>query len=242
MSAASLETKNIDLTLNGQKILKKINFAVPAGKTATIIGPSGSGKSSFLRVLNRIYEPNAGEILLNNASILNLKKSKLCEHIGMVFQNFNLFPNYDVLNNVTLALRKVKKMDKTAAETIALEKLKLVGLDKKANSKIYSLSGGQKQRVAIARALAMEPEIMLFDEATSALDPELVKSILNLMTDLAKTGMTMIVVTHEMRFARNVSDELYFMAEGEILESGKPEQLFNHPQSPRLKQFLNDIL
>jgi len=241
-ASGTLSAKNIHLSFGSNHVLRGIDLHVPQGTTASVIGPSGSGKSTLLRVMNRLIEPDQGDILLDGRSVLKDNPDELRRRIGMVFQQFNLFPHKTVEENVSLALRKLRKLSKEEARSEALEQLDLVGLKHKAESRPANLSGGQQQRVAIARALAMKPEVMFFDEATSALDPELVKGVLALMTDLAKGGMTMVVVTHEMGFSRNVSDAVTFMDAGVVVESGPPEQLFTEPKTDRLKGFLSDVL
>ncbi|GHG47393.1 ABC transporter ATP-binding protein [Sinomonas cellulolyticus] len=241
-SSGSLEARGIHLAFGSNKVLRGIDLNVPSGTTASVIGPSGSGKSTLLRVMNRLIEPDAGDILLDGRSVLKDNPDELRRRIGMVFQQFNLFPHKTVGDNVAFALRKLRRMGKEQARQEALQQLDLVGLKHKADVRPATLSGGQQQRVAIARALAMKPEVMFFDEATSALDPELVKGILALMTDLAKGGMTMVVVTHEMGFSRNVSDSVSFMDGGVVVESGPPAQLFDDPRTDRLKRFLSDVL
>ncbi|WP_026555561.1 amino acid ABC transporter ATP-binding protein [Arthrobacter sp. 35W] len=241
-SSGTLTAKNIHLSFGSNHVLRGIDLHVPQGTTASVIGPSGSGKSTLLRVMNRLIEPEQGDILLDGRSVLNDNPDELRRRIGMVFQQFNLFPHKTVLDNVSLALRKIRKMPKDQANAEALAQLDLVGLKHKADARPANLSGGQMQRVAIARALAMKPEVMFFDEATSALDPELVKGILALMTDLAKGGMTMVVVTHEMGFSRNVSDTVTFMDGGVVVESGHPDQIFGAPKTERLQNFLSDVL
>lgn len=240
--SGSLTATNIHLAFGSNKVLRGIDLHVPEGTTASVIGPSGSGKSTLLRVMNRLIEPDQGDILLDGKSVLLDSPDELRRRIGMVFQQFNLFPHKTVLENVSLALVKLRKMPKDQARARALEQLELVGLKHKAESRPGNLSGGQQQRVAIARALAMEPQVMFFDEATSALDPELVKGVLALMTDLSKGGMTMVVVTHEMGFSRNVSDTVTFMDGGVVVETGSPDQLFTEPKTDRLKGFLSDVL
>jgi polar amino acid transport system ATP-binding protein len=242
MSSVSLTGNDIHLAFGTNKVLRGVNIHVDAGKTTTVIGPSGSGKSTLLRALNRLHEPDQGDILLAGKSVLQDNPDDLRQRIGMVFQHFNLFPHKTVAENIALGPRKLKGLSKEAARAAALEQLELVGLSAKADSRPGNLSGGQQQRVAIARALAMKPEVMFFDEATSALDPELVKGVLALMTDLAKGGMTMVVVTHEMGFSRNVSDTVTFMDAGVVVESGPPEQIFTAPRTDRLKGFLSDVL
>ena len=241
-AAASLELAGIELAFGNNKVLRGVDLVVPAGKTACVIGPSGSGKSTLLRATNRLLEPAAGDILLGGSSVLKSNPDELRRRIGMVFQHFNLFPHKTVLENITLPLRKIKKLSSEEAGAAARQQLELVGLREKASARPGNLSGGQQQRVAIARALAMKPEVMLFDEATSALDPELVKGVLGLMADLAAAGMTMIVVTHEMGFAQQVADQVAFMDRGVVVESGPPEKLFTAAESPRLQQFLSQVL
>ncbi|MDO5751845.1 amino acid ABC transporter ATP-binding protein [Arthrobacter sp.] len=240
--SGSLTATNIHLAFGSNKVLRGIDLHVPQGTTASVIGPSGSGKSTLLRVMNRLIEPDQGDILLDERSVLKDNPDELRRRIGMVFQQFNLFPHKTVVDNVSLALRKIRKMPKDQAHAKAMEQLELVGLAHKADARPGNLSGGQQQRVAIARALAMEPEVMFFDEATSALDPELVKGVLALMTDLSKGGMTMVVVTHEMGFSRNVSDTVTFMDGGVVVETGSPDELFTAPKTDRLKGFLSDVL
>lgn len=241
-NSGSLTATNIHLAFGANKVLRGIDLHVPQGTTASVIGPSGSGKSTLLRVMNRLIEPDQGDILLDGKSVLQDNPDELRRRIGMVFQQFNLFPHKTVVQNVSLALSKIRKMPKDQAHAKAMEQLDLVGLKHKADARPGNLSGGQQQRVAIARALAMEPEVMFFDEATSALDPELVKGVLALMTDLSKGGMTMVVVTHEMGFSRNVSDTVTFMDGGVVVETGSPDQLFTEPKTERLKGFLSDVL
>ncbi|MHA7268834.1 amino acid ABC transporter ATP-binding protein [Arthrobacter sp. HLT1-20] len=241
-SSGTLTAKNIHLSFGSNHVLRGIDLHVPKGTTASVIGPSGSGKSTLLRVMNRLIEPDQGDIFLDDRSVLKDNPDELRRRIGMVFQQFNLFPHKTVVQNVSLALSKIRKMPKDQAHAKALEQLDLVGLKHKADARPGNLSGGQQQRVAIARALAMEPEVMFFDEATSALDPELVKGVLALMTDLSKGGMTMVVVTHEMGFSRNVSDTVTFMDGGVVVETGSPDELFTAPKTDRLKGFLSDVL
>jgi ABC-type polar amino acid transport system ATPase subunit len=225
-------------------VLKGINEHIQKGEVVVVIGPSGSGKSTFLRCLNLLEIPTDGEIVFEGNSITdkNVDINKLREKMGMVFQQFNLFPHKTVLENITIAPIKVKNKTKEEAEAIAFKLLKKIGLEEKANSYPSQLSGGQKQRIAIARALAMEPDVMLFDEPTSALDPEMVGEVLNVMKELASEGMTMVVVTHEMGFAREVGDRVIFMDNGNILEEGTPEEIFNNPKHPRTKDFLSKVL
>jgi polar amino acid transport system ATP-binding protein len=238
----SLTGKDIHLAFGTNKVLRGVDVDVPAGSTAAVIGPSGSGKSTLLRALNRLYEPDSGDILLDGRSVLKDDPDELRQRIGMVFQQFNLFPHKTVLDNVTLGPRKLKKLSAEAAREVALAQLERVGLRHKADARPATLSGGQQQRVAIARALAMSPQLMFFDEATSALDPELVKGILALIAELKADGMTMVVVTHEMGFARSTSDTVVFMDRGQVVESGPPQQLFEAAETERLQQFLSQVL
>ncbi|MET8797497.1 amino acid ABC transporter ATP-binding protein [Nocardia sp. NPDC004568] len=240
--SASLTGTGLHLRLGGNQILRGVDIHVDAGKTTTVIGPSGSGKSTLLRVLNRLHEPDAGDILIDGESVLAENPDRLRQRIGMVFQQFNLFPHRTVADNIALGPRKLRGLSKDEARTLALEQLEVVGLTGKADSRPANLSGGQQQRVAIARALAMKPDIMFFDEATSALDPELVKGVLALMSELAAGGMSMIVVTHEMGFARSVSDHVVFMDGGVVVESGSPDDLFDNAGTPRLRRFLDQVL
>lgn len=226
-------------------VLHGVDLVVPAGSVVSIIGPSGSGKSTLLRCINRLEEPDTGEVFLDGSPITRLKGRQLDavrRRIGMVFQSFNLFPNRTVLDNVTLAQCVVSGRKRSAAEERALSLLGQVGLIDKASELPGRLSGGQQQRVAIARALAMDPEVMLFDEVTSALDPELVKDVLDVMRQLANSGMTMVVVTHEMSFAKDVSDEVIFMDNGSVVERGKPEGVFTNPSQDRTRRFLDRVL
>ncbi|CCW10169.1 amino acid ABC transporter ATP-binding protein [Rhodococcus aetherivorans] len=240
--SVSLTGTGLHLAFGTNKVLRGVDIHVDAGKTVTVIGPSGSGKSTLLRVLNRLHEPDAGDILLDDRSVLKDNPDELRQRIGMVFQHFNLFPHKTVAENIALGPRKLKGLSKEQARALALEQLDLVGLKHKADSRPGNLSGGQQQRVAIARALAMAPQVMFFDEATSALDPELVKGVLALMADLASGGMTMVVVTHEMGFARSVSDTVVFMDHGAVVETGPPDELFDAPKTERLQQFLSQVL
>ncbi|MEV0105441.1 amino acid ABC transporter ATP-binding protein [Nocardia sp. NPDC050799] len=240
--SASLTGTGLHLRLGGNPILRGVDIHVDAGKTTTVIGPSGSGKSTLLRVLNRLHEPDAGDILIDGGSVLTENPDRLRQRIGMVFQQFNLFPHRTVADNIALGPRKLRGLSKEEGRTLALEQLEIVGLTGKADSRPANLSGGQQQRVAIARALAMKPDIMFFDEATSALDPELVKGVLALMSELAAGGMSMIVVTHEMGFARSVSDHVVFMDGGVVVESGSPDELFDNAGTPRLRRFLDQVL
>lgn len=239
-----IKIENLYKSFGKLEVLKGINANIKKGEVLVVIGPSGSGKSTFLRCINLLETPNKGNIIFEGNSILHKKNdiNKIREKIGMVFQQFNLFPNMTVLENITLAPMKVKKMSKQQAEEIAFKLLDKVGLKEKVNEYPNKLSGGQKQRIAIARALAMNPDVMLFDEPTSALDPEMVGEVLDVMKSLAKDGMTMIVVTHEMGFAKEVGTRLFFMDEGKIIEEGKPKEVFENPQNPRTKSFLSKVL
>ena len=225
-------------------VLKSIDLTVNQGEVVCVIGPSGSGKSTMLRCLNRMEEINGGKVFVDGVDITDPKEdiNKIRQNIGMVFQHFNLFPHLSVLDNITLAPMELKGLSKVEAESLALYLLESVGLADKAHVAPNSLSGGQKQRVAIARVLAMQPDVLLFDEPTSALDPEMVGDVLDVMKRLAEDGMTMIVVTHEMGFAREVADRVIFMDGGFIVEEGAPEELFSHPSHERTQSFLNKVL
>ena len=231
-------------SFGGNNVLKGISTDIYEGEVVCVIGPSGSGKSTFLRCINRLEDATSGEIIVDGCRINDKKTNinKVRENIGMVFQHFNLFANMNVLRNLMLAPVDLKKASKEEAKKTAMRLLETVGLSEKAESFPSQLSGGQKQRVAIARALAMSPDIMLFDEPTSALDPEMVGEVLAVMKKLAKDGMTMVVVTHEMGFAREVADRVLFIDEGVILEEGTPEQIFSQPKHPRTIDFLNKVL
>jgi polar amino acid transport system ATP-binding protein len=242
LHGSSLEVCDLHMAFGDLQVLRGVSTEIAAGEIACVIGPSGSGKSTLLRCINRLEEPQAGDVLLAGESIIGTNPDRLRQRIGLVFQHFNLFPHHSALQNVALALRKVKGMGREQAEAVARERLTEVGLADRMDHRPTHLSGGQQQRVAIARALAMEPEVMLFDEVTSALDPELVKGVLNLMADLGRRGMTMVVVTHEMGFARRVADRVIFMDQGRILEAGTPEQIFQAPEHPRLQRFLSEVL
>ena len=240
-----IEVKNITKIFKGSvKALDNVSMDIYRGEKIAVIGPSGSGKSTFLRCINLLEEPNSGEIVVDGTNIMDkdCDINKMRRKMGMVFQQFNLFPHMTVLKNITIAPMKLKKATKDNAQKKAMELLERVGLVEKADAYPSQLSGGQKQRIAIARALAMEPEIMLFDEPTSALDPEMVGEVLEVMTDLAKAGMTMVVVTHEMGFAREVSDRVVFMDGGKILEEGTPDDIFNNSKNERTKEFLRKVL
>ena len=235
---------NLHKKFGNLEVLKGVNLEVNMGEVMVIVGPSGSGKSTLLRCINLLEEPTSGKIFLEDLEITSKKvnKDKVRQRIGMVFQSFNLFPHMNVIGNVTLALLKVLKMKPEQAKKIGVDLITRVGLKDKIEAYPNQLSGGQKQRVAIARALAMNPDAMLFDEVTSALDPELVKEVLDVMKDLAKSGMTMLVVTHEMGFAKEVGSHVIFMDEGQIVEEGIAAELFENPQHPRTKAFLDAVL
>ncbi|EHL96241.1 glutamine ABC transporter, ATP-binding protein GlnQ [Lentilactobacillus parafarraginis F0439] len=235
---------NLVKTFGDNEVLKGINLTVNNNEVVVIIGPSGSGKSTLLRTLNKLEEPTSGSIIIDNVDIANKNAdiNTVRKNIGMVFQHFNLFNNLTVGENIMLAPVELKIEDKKAASDQAKRLLETVGLSEKFDARVQSLSGGQQQRVAIARALAMNPDIMLFDEPTSALDPEMVGDVLQVMKNLAKNGMTMIVVTHEMGFAKEVADRVVFVDDGQILEQGTPDQIFEHPKNERLRDFLNKIL
>jgi polar amino acid transport system ATP-binding protein len=240
--SSSVELRDIHVSFGTLEVLRGVDLKVEKGRTTCVIGPSGSGKSTLLRCVNRLQEPDSGDLLLDGESVIKSDPDRLRQRVGMVFQHFNLFGHRSVLDNITLPLRSVKGLGKEEAAEIARARLADVGLADKAPYRPSALSGGQQQRVAIARALAMDPEVMLFDEATSALDPELVKGVLNLMAGLAKRGLTLIVVTHEMGFARGVADNVAFMDHGKIVETGTPEAIFDAPRSPRLQRFLSQVL
>ena len=235
--------KNLHKYFGGLEVLKGIDYHVKPGTCVVVIGPSGSGKSTFLRCLNRLEKPTKGSVVIDGVDIMDPKTdiNQMRQKIGMVFQQFNLFPHKTVLENVTLAPIKLKGMEKGAAHKLAMDLLNRVGVGDKANNYPGKLSGGQKQRVAIARSLAMNPEAILFDEPTSALDPEMVGEVLDVMKKLAKEGMTMVVVTHEMGFAREVADRVVFMDGGHIIEEGTPEEIFQSPKNERLKAFLGKV-
>lgn len=239
-----IQTINLNKKFGSLHVLKDISETINDGEVVVIIGPSGSGKSTFLRCLNLLEEPTSGEILLDGVNITDKSNdiNKQREKMGMVFQQFNLFPHKTVMENITLAPIQVKSMSKADAEEIGWRLLKRIGLEEKADAYPNQLSGGQKQRIAIIRALAMNPEVMLFDEPTSALDPEMVGEVLEVMKELAREGMTMVVVTHEMGFAKEVGDRVIFMDEGVMLEQGTPKELFNDPKNPRTQDFLRKIL
>ena len=244
MTSSKIHVENLKKSFGQLEVLKDINIDINEGEVVVVIGPSGSGKSTFLRCLNRLEEITAGTVIVNGENIsdkkININKAR--ENIGMVFQHFNLFPNMTVLQNIMLAPVELKKMTKEEARETGLKLLARVGLEEKADTYPQQLSGGQKQRVAIARALAMNPSIMLFDEPTSALDPEMVGEVLAVMQELAKGGMTMVVVTHEMGFAREVADRIIFMDGGYIIEEGTPEEVLKNPKQERTKSFLEKVL
>ncbi len=243
MSEPVIRIQNLEKTFGDNTVLKDINLEVHRGEVVVVLGPSGSGKSTMLRCINRLEEPTSGHIWFEDIDVCD-KHTNLNEvrsRLGMVFQSFNLFPNLTAKKNVMLAQRKVLKRSAEEAEKVAIARLEEVGLGERVDYKPAELSGGQQQRVAIARALAMDPHVMLFDEATSALDPELVRDVLGVMRRLAEGGMTMIVVTHEMGFARDVADRVVFMDGGLIVEEGTPEEVFDHPKSERTRDFLGHI-
>lgn len=239
-----IKIENLGKSFNNKQILKDINFEIEKGEVISIIGPSGSGKSTFLRCINMLEIPDEGSIYFKDEKITKNEKqlNMIRQKLGMVFQQFNLFPHMTVKENITLAPALTGKYDKHSAEEKAKELLKILGLEDKIDVYPNKLSGGQKQRIAIARALAMEPEIMLFDEVTSALDPEMVKEVLDVMKDLAVSGMTMVLVTHEMNFAKQISDRVVFMSDGRITEVGTPKEIFENPKEARTKEFLSKVL
>ncbi|NFO14975.1 amino acid ABC transporter ATP-binding protein [Clostridium botulinum] len=236
--------KDLHKSFGKHEVLKGIDYHIKKGEVVVVIGPSGSGKSTFLRCLNLLEDPSSGVVEFEGKDITSkaVDINKMREKMGMVFQQFNLFPHKTVINNIALAPMKIKKLSKQKAESKAMDLLDKVGLKDKANDYPASLSGGQKQRIAIARALAMEPDVMLFDEPTSALDPEMVGEVLNVMKNLASEGMTMVVVTHEMGFAREVGDRILFMDDGNIVEEGTPEEVFKNPKNSRTIDFLSKVL
>lgn len=239
-----IKVENLKKSFGNLDVLKGINEEIKDGEVLVVIGPSGSGKSTFLRCLNLLERPTSGSIFFEGKNITdkNIDINKVREEMGMVFQSFNLFNNLNIIDNITLAPKLVKNMKEEEAKEIAKKLLQRVGLPDKENSYPSELSGGQKQRIAIARALAMNPKVMLFDEPTSALDPEMVGEVLDLMKDLAKDGMTMVVVTHEMGFAREVGNRILFMDQGQIIERGAPKEVFQNPKEERTKSFLAKVL
>ncbi len=239
-----ITVKNLHKTFGKTEVLKGIDYHVEKGEKIVIVGPSGSGKSTFLRCMNLLETPTSGEIWFDGKLITDPKTdiNKVREHMGMVFQNFNLFNNLTIMDNVILAPTKLKLMNKEEAQETALNLLKRVNLTEKADAYPSQLSGGQRQRIAIVRSLAMNPKVMLFDEPTSALDPEMVGEVLDVMKELADSGMTMVVVTHEMGFAKEVGSKVLFVDEGIIMEENTPEEFFNHPKNPRLQDFLSKVL
>lgn len=239
-----IEIQHLNKSFGAHEVLKDINFSVNKGEVVCIIGSSGSGKSTLLRCVNLLEKPSGGQIIYHGENILDDKHDvyEYRKNLGMVFQHFNLFNNHNVLNNCVVGQIKVLKRQKQEAEKVAMKYLSLVGMERFVNAKPKQLSGGQKQRVAIARALSMEPDVMLFDEPTSALDPEMVGEVLKVMKELAQSGLTMLIVTHEMEFAREVSDRVVFMDKGVIAEEGSPEQIFNNPTEERTREFLKRTL
>lgn len=238
-----IEIKNLKKSFGDHEVLKDVNLSVSRGDVMCIIGSSGSGKSTLLRCINLFEKPDAGSVLVHGENIVNARKpSEFRKKVGMVFQSFNLFNNMNVLQNCSVGPRTVLKKSRAEAEKSAKEYLAMVGMDAYVNARPAQLSGGQKQRVAIARALAMEPEVLLFDEPTSALDPEMVGEVLSVMTSLAKSGLTMVVVTHEMGFARDIATKVVFMDGGVIEEEGSPEDIFTRPQKARTREFLSRVL
>ena len=239
-----IKVENLHKSFGELEVLKGVSEHIKKGEVVSVIGASGSGKSTFLRCLNMLEEPESGSIIFEGVDItqekVNIDKHR--QKMGMIFQHFNVFPHMTVLENITLAPTLVKKMDKEKAEEMAMQLLERVGLADKRDEYPRRLSGGQKQRLAIVRALAMEPDVMLFDEPTSALDPEMVGEVLQVIKDLVKTGLTAVIVTHEMGFAKEVADRVLFMDGGVIAESGTPDQIFNNPQNPRTKEFLSKVL
>ena len=244
VSGAGISVTGLRKSFGSNEVLKGIDLEVAPGEVVSLIGPSGSGKSTILRCLNKLEVPTAGTVVANGFDIMDPRVdiNEVRRHVGMVFQHFNLFPNMTVVENVMLAPVETGKRSKEEARKQALALLRRVGLEEKADARPAQLSGGQKQRVAIARALAMEPAIMLFDEATSALDPEMVGEVLEVIRELSKTGITMVLVTHEMGFAREVCDKVVFMADGVVCEQGDPAEVFDNPQTPRLQEFLSKVL
>ncbi len=234
--------KDLKKTFGNNKVLRGIDFTVTTGETVVVLGPSGSGKSTFLRCINRMEEPTAGEIYFKDTLITDKNIQKMRQKIGMVFQHFNLISNLNVMDNLIMAPVTLKLMDEPQAKQKAHRLLRHIGLSNKAEAYPASLSGGQKQRIAIIRAMMMDPEVLLFDEPTSALDPEAIGDVLSLIREVDKLGMTIMIVTHEMGFAREIASRIVFVDEGKILEEGTPEEFFTHPQTPRVKEFLEKVL
>jgi len=237
-----IQLNNLTKTFGSQPVLKGINLSVPQGETVALIGPSGSGKSTLLRCINHLEAPSTGEIKIDGTLLTEANAGTMAKKVGMVFQQFNLFPHKTVLENITYAPIRVLKMDTKKAKNEALELLEKVGLKHKAETYPQSLSGGQKQRVAIARTLAMHPEVILFDEPTSALDPEMVKEVLEVISKLAHTGITLMIVTHEMGFAKELADRILFLDQGKIVEDAPPKTFFSSPKSARAQRFLEKVL
>ncbi|MEE1196105.1 MAG: amino acid ABC transporter ATP-binding protein [Lachnospiraceae bacterium] len=239
-----IQVKHLSKNFSGLHAVKDVSTDIYKGEVVVIVGPSGSGKSTFLRCLNRLEEPTGGQIIMDGVDLMDPKvdMDKHRQKMGMVFQHFNLFPHMTILRNMTIAPMKLQGKSKEEAEATAMKYLERVGLADRADAYPNQLSGGQKQRIAIVRALCMAPEVMLFDEPTSALDPEMVGEVLKVMTDLAKEKTTMVVVTHEMGFAKEVADRILFMADGQLLEEAAPEEFFTNPKNPRLKEFLSKII
>ena len=239
-----IKTEKLTKSFGDKQVLKGIDEQIKSGEVVVIIGPSGSGKSTFLRCMNLLEEPTSGKVIFEGQEInkKGVDIDSIRTKMGMVFQGFNLFPHLTVLDNIMIGPQQVKKVPKDKAEAIARKLLTRMGMSEKADVYPQSLSGGQKQRIAIARALAMEPDMMLYDEPTSALDPEMVGEVLQVMKDLAMEGMTMVVVTHEMGFAKEVGDRILFMDDGQVMEQGTPDEIFNHPKSERTKDFLSKVL
>lgn len=240
--STELIVKNLKKHFGKNKVLNGINFELHEGERVVVLGPSGSGKSTFLRCLNRLEEPSSGEIYLDGTLVTDKNIRKIRRDMGMVFQHFNLINNLTVMENLTLAPLKLKVMDKDAANKRAHELLKHIGLSNKADVYPASLSGGQKQRIAIIRAMMLSPEVLLFDEPTSALDPESIGDVLELIRELADRGMTIMIVTHEMSFAREIATRIVFVDKGKIIEEGTPDEFFNHPKTPRVREFLKKVL
>lgn len=242
MEEKIIRIKNLKKEYGKNKVLRGVNFELGRGERVVVLGPSGSGKSTFLRCINRIEEPTSGEIYFSDTLVTDKNIQKIRQDIGMVFQHFNLINNLTVMKNLTLAPVTLKLMDEAAAEKRARELLRHIGLSNKAEAYPASLSGGQKQRIAIARAMMLNPKVMLFDEPTSALDPESIGDVLSLIREVAEAGMTMMIVTHEMNFAKEIATRIVFIDEGKIIEEGTPKEFFSHPKTPRVKEFLKKVL